>query len=122
MENFRPMLIRNEVTEQQWRVIRVLHESGPLDATELADRASILAPSLTRIIKNLESRQFIRKQRDRADGRRTILEIMPAGTSLITSALPESAAIHAALEKQIGKARLNQLLDMLEQLKTLKSI
>src|SRR6218665_2043626 len=59
MSKFRPMLARHDVTEQQWRVIRVLGEASPLDATEVAERASILAPSLTRIIKALEDRGFI---------------------------------------------------------------
>ena len=58
MTHFRPMLARHRVTEQQWRVIRVLHEQSPLGATEVAERASILGPSLTRIIKALESRKL----------------------------------------------------------------
>ena len=56
MARFRPILAARDVTEQQWRVIRVLGEESPLDASEAADRACVLAPSLTRIIKALEDR------------------------------------------------------------------
>jgi hypothetical protein len=45
MAHFRPMLARHDITEQQWRVLRVLAETGPVEATELANRASILPPS-----------------------------------------------------------------------------
>ena len=59
MARFRPILQARDVTEQQWRVIRVLGEESPLDASEVADRACVLAPSLTRIIKALEERALI---------------------------------------------------------------
>ena len=39
MGNFRPMLADFDVTEQQWRVMRVLSEAGRLDASDLAARA-----------------------------------------------------------------------------------
>ncbi|MGO4834713.1 homoprotocatechuate degradation operon regulator HpaR, partial [Rhizobiaceae sp. 2RAB30] len=78
MGRFRPMLAAHDVTEQQWRVIRVLGETSPLDATEVADRACVLAPSLTRIIKALEDRALITRERDANDGRRAMLAIAPA--------------------------------------------
>ncbi len=76
---FRPMLGRYDVTEQQWRVLRVLAEAGKLDATDVAKPASILAPSLTRIIRALEDRKLIRRLKDQVDGRRVILEISSSG-------------------------------------------
>ncbi len=45
MSHFRPILAAHDVTEQQWRVIRVLAEAGMLDASEVAEKAFILAPS-----------------------------------------------------------------------------
>ena len=61
MSHFRPRLARHELTEQQWRVIRVLADSGKaaLDATEIATRSVILTPSLTRILRTLEDRGVI---------------------------------------------------------------
>ena len=61
MSHFRPMLDRHGVNEQQWRVIRVLAEAGQMDASEVAERANILAPSLTRMIKALSERGLIVK-------------------------------------------------------------
>jgi homoprotocatechuate degradation regulator HpaR len=118
MEEFRPMLAQHDVTEQQWRVVRVLAEAGQLDASEVALRASILAPSLTRIIRNLEDRKLIRRKRDAADGRRVILEIAPGGAALIKKAMPESAAAYARLEARFGAQRINALLDLLDEIAT----
>jgi homoprotocatechuate degradation regulator HpaR len=114
MEVFRPLLAQYDVTEQQWRVLRVVAEAGRLDATEVAVRASILAPSLTRIIKNLEQRKWIKRCKDAGDGRRVILELTPAGRAFIERVFPEISAVHIRLEEAIGTSELKKLLDMLE--------
>jgi homoprotocatechuate degradation regulator HpaR len=116
MAKFRPMLARNDVTEQQWRVIRVLAEESPLDATELAGRASVLAPSLTRILRTLEKRKLISRDRAKGDGRRAVLAIAPAGAALIEALSPERAEIYREIERRYGVERLKQLLDLLDEL------
>ncbi len=115
MQNFRPMLERHGVTEQQWRVIRVVAEAGSIDATEVASKASILAPSLTRIIKTLEQRKLLRRRRDDNDGRRVLLALTPAGEELLSNAIPESLAAHQSLERKIGAGKLGLLLDLLDE-------
>ena len=45
MSRFRPMLATHDITEQQWRVLRVLAEAGPLEATELARPRSCWRPA-----------------------------------------------------------------------------
>lgn len=116
MSYFRPMLSAHGVTEQQWRVIRTLAESGTLDATELAAKACILAPSLTRMLKALEARGIIRRRADAGDARRVLLEITPAGMKMIEEVNPDSSAIYAMLEERFGTRRMDELLDMLEDL------
>jgi homoprotocatechuate degradation regulator HpaR len=116
MAHFRPMLARHDITEQQWRVLRVLAEAGPLEATELANQASILPPSLTRIIKALEERKFITRSRVKGDGRRARLAISPAGLSLIEELAPERIAIYDAIEQRFGAEQHEELLDMLDGL------
>lgn len=116
MSRFRPLLASHDVTEQQWRVLRVLGEAGGLDATELAARSCILAPSLTRILRALEERGLIARDRDAADGRRIVIEIADAGRRLIAEVMPESRAIYAEMESRFGRDRIEALLDMLQEL------
>lgn len=116
MTHFRPMLAAHDLTEQQWRVIRVLGENGVVDASEVADRAFILAPSLTRIIKSLEERGLIAKQRDEADGRRVLLRITPVGLGIIEKVAPESRIIFTDLERKFGEEKISLLLDLLGEL------
>ena len=121
MEEFRPMLAKHGVTEQQWRVVRVLAEAGQLDASELALRASILSPSLTRIIRNLEYRKLVRRKKDATDGRRVMLEIAPSGAALIRKVMPESASAYQRLDVRYGAERIDELLDLLDEIASIKS-
>ncbi len=121
MSHFRPMLDRHGVNEQQWRVIRVLGEAGALDATQVAERANILAPSLTRMIKTLTERGLIERARDADDRRRLLLAIAPAGRDLLRRVSPDSARIFAELEGRFGKDRVEDLMDLLDALSRLKA-
>ena len=120
MSHFRPMLAAHDVTEQQWRVIRALAEEGTLDATEVAEMAFILAPSLTRMIRSLEERGFVTRHKDRADGRRVLLELAPAGRAIIDEVMADSRRIYADIYARFGAERVEDLLDMLDELAALK--
>ncbi len=56
MRLFRPGLRSHGVTEQQWRILRALAHAGPMEVTELAEATFLLAPSLSRILPDLEKR------------------------------------------------------------------
>ncbi|MBO9126267.1 MULTISPECIES: homoprotocatechuate degradation operon regulator HpaR [Rhizobium/Agrobacterium group] len=116
MTHFRPMLAAHDLTEQQWRVIRILAENGTVDASEVVERAFILAPSLTRIIKSLEERGLILKERDEADGRRVMLRITAVGLGIIEEVTPDSRMIYTELERKFGEEKINLLLDLLGEL------
>src|SRR5579883_3577127 len=63
MRLFRPGLRKHGVTEQQWRILRALAHSGPMEVTELAEATFLLAPSLSRILATLEQRGLIVRTR-----------------------------------------------------------
>lgn len=116
MDRFRPILLARGVTEQQWRVLRVLQESDQIDASQLADAANILAPSLSRIIRTLDAKGLIASSKDPQDGRRALISLTDPGDALIREIAPESAAIYADIEKRFGRERIDTLLDEIEQL------
>ena len=116
VRHFRPMLAEYDVTEQQWRVLRVLGEAGVLDATEVGSRAVVMGPSITRIIRALDERGLITRERDETDGRRVLLELTADGKKLLADAKPRSHAVYTRIEKAFGAEKLSALVDMLNEL------
>ena len=116
MARFRPLLAERGLTEQQWRVLRVLDEAGPLDATEIAESSCILTPSMTRILRTLEGRGMVRREKHATDGRRSLIHITDSAREAIGAAAPESNRVYAELVAAFGEAQMDQLLDMLERL------
>jgi len=49
MVHFRPLLAREGISEQQWRVLRTLFQNPGMDATGLARECQVLSSSLTRM-------------------------------------------------------------------------
>jgi homoprotocatechuate degradation regulator HpaR len=121
MSRFRPLLDAHGINEQQWRVIRVLAEHASLDASDLAQRANILAPSLTRMIRSLTERGLIRRGKDQGDGRRVILSITPEGRALIEAVTPDAGRIYAGIDAEFGPERMAHLIALLDDLSRLRS-
>ncbi|WP_084174941.1 homoprotocatechuate degradation operon regulator HpaR [Afifella pfennigii] len=116
MVHMRPVIAEHGCTEQQWRVLRILHETGPHDATALSAKACLLTPSTTRILKALEERCLITRKPDGKDNRRLAISISPAGKELIASATPPIAEIYQRIETAFGRDRMELLIDMLQEL------
>ncbi len=116
MAPLRAMLADAGVTEQQWRVLRVLAERGPLDPTEIASASCLLMPSLTRILKMLEAKGYCTRRGHETDRRRMVIEITRSGVGLIERHYPEADRIFARLEAEFGKDKVERLLDLLNEL------
>jgi homoprotocatechuate degradation regulator HpaR len=116
MGPIREMLSGVGITEQQWRVLRVLQETGPQEPTKIAERACLLLPSLTRILQKLEEKGLIDRTRDLQDKRKQIVQITDAGADLIEENLETSIALLEETRAQMGSDRYEALLDLLNEL------
>jgi homoprotocatechuate degradation regulator HpaR len=116
MGPFRPLLARADVTEQQWRVLRVLDERGRMDPSGIAQGACLLMPSLTRILRGLEARGLVERLPHESDRRTFCVQITEAGHALIAAHRAESNRIFSELEARYGAGRIEQLLDLLSAL------
>ncbi len=116
MRLFRPGLRERGVTEQQWRILRALAHSGPIEVTALAEETFLLAPSLSRILPDLERRGFIVRRQVDSDLRRSVVSLDPKGLRLIAAHAPYSEAIYARIERRFGAERSARLLKLLHEL------
>ena len=113
MARFRPVLREHGLTEQQWRVIRALADSEQIDASELARRSFLLAPSLTRILQFLEKEKLVERRSDSSDQRRSVLKLTAKGQNLFQCVGPDSEDRYAEIEAEFGHKRLEALYELL---------
>jgi homoprotocatechuate degradation regulator HpaR len=113
MRQFRPSLRRHDLTEQQWRILRALAAIDAIEVTELAHTAFLLAPSLSRILRDLEARGLVERKTAETDLRRGLVSISDKGLRLMEVVAPSSEAIYAAITRRYGARKLAELQDML---------
>jgi homoprotocatechuate degradation regulator HpaR len=116
MRYFRPSLRQHGLTEQQWRVLRALMHYGPLEVTQLAEVTILLAPSLSRILRDLTARELVIRTTTKSDLRRSVIQISPKGLRLMQTAAPHSESGYRAITEKFGEQRLKQLQQMLVEL------
>ncbi len=116
MAKFRPMLRSHGLTEQQWRVIRVLASVDVMDASQLAKASLLLAPSLTRILQHLVKQEFIRRDADATDQRKSVLCLTVKGQQIYAVVGPDSEALYKDIEAKFSTEKLNTLYQLLAEL------
>ena len=128
MTHTRPSLREHGLSDQQWRVLRVLGEhANSTEAAEgvetgrVAREACLLGPSLTGVLTRMERDGLIERSRCSQDARRTVVRATKLGLSKVAKLSEAIEAHYAWMESELGKqklAQLYQLLDAVIQLET----
>jgi len=118
MQHTRPALREHGLSDQQWRVLRVLgehaREPGGIETGRIAREAFLLGPSLTGVLARMERDGLIARERCTQDARRTVVRATPAGLKLVRKLSATIEAHYDWLEERLGKARLAQLYGLLD--------
>lgn len=116
MQRFRSSLHLFGITEQQWRVLRALNTVEEIEVTALARATSLLPPSLSRILRDLDERGLIVRAPAENDLRKSLIAISPDGQKLIDAVAPYSDEIYAEITSTFGEEKLARLQDLLREL------
>ncbi len=120
MAPIRDMLQGIGLTEQKWRILRTLDELGEVGQTTIAREACILLPSLTRTLRAMEEDGLIHRRQDSRDKRKTLVCISGKGRQLLIDNMSHALEIYKGIEQQVGARRLEQLFEILGELKDVK--
>ncbi|MDB5941729.1 MAG: homoprotocatechuate degradation operon regulator, HpaR [Ramlibacter sp.] len=115
MAHTRPSLREHGLSDQQWRVLRVLGEHGTLETGRVAREAFILGPSLTGVLARMERDGLVRRERDPDDQRRSVVEATPKGLKLVDKLSRTIEEHYGWMEKSLGKQKLGELYQLLDQ-------
>jgi len=120
MAFFRPLLNEHDLTEQQWRVIRILRLQGELESHQLAHQACILKPSMTGVLARLEREGLVRRWKSSQDQRRLLVTLTEKGQQCFVSMSEGMERNYQRIQEQFGEEKMQQLLGLLEELKRIK--
>ena len=116
---FRPSLNRHGLTEQQWRIIRVLRRYGELESHQLAELVCILKPSMTGVLQRMERNGMVRRYKASHDQRRVFVELTEAGRTCFERMSGEVENSYARLQEKFSEEKIHQLLMLLDELRVL---
>ena len=114
MAHTRPSLRRHALSDQQWRVLRVLGEHGTVDTGRVAREAFILGPSLTGVLSRMERDGLIVRERDPADQRKSVVRASSRGKALVRKLSTTIEAHYESMEQVLGKQKLAELYALLD--------
>ena len=114
MPRFRQIFNAFGLTEQQWRVLRVLWGQGATAFNDLARVTLIPAPSLVGVVDRLERDGLVARRRSAEDRRKVFVESTPAGMALKYKVGPEVDKAYAALRNSVDAACWDELVDALD--------
>lgn len=116
----RQMLLKSGMSEQQWRVLKIISDYAGLEQTAIARAACLQLASLTRILQSLEKDNLIKRTEGTEDRRKIIVDITPAGSKVIESYRQMNSDIFSNLKSQYGDKKLELLLDLLEDFQKIR--
>lgn len=116
LQSFRPILMHLQLTEQQWRVLRILGERGETEQRTIATTGQFLGPSLVGVLRRMEQSDLVTGSSDERDRRRRLVALTPKGKALYQTAKPLIESQYELLAEHVGAPELQELGQLLRHL------
>ena len=118
MTHTRPSLRDQGLSDQQWRVLRVLgehaEEADGIETGRVAREAFLLGPSLTGVLARMARDGLITRARCAQDARSTVVRATALGLAKVQALSQTIEAHYAWMEQQLGKDHLKALYNLLD--------
>tara|TARA_Y100000739_G_C20579458_1_gene452072 strand:- start:831 stop:1274 length:444 start_codon:yes stop_codon:yes gene_type:complete len=116
MPPYRDLFQEFGVTEQQWRVLRVLWEQRHLTSTQISTLTLLPSPSLVGILDRLEKKGLVKRLRSSADRREVHITITKMGKELQAQVMPKVKKIQNQIKQKLSKTEWEQINKILEKI------
>lgn len=115
---YRPILEALDITYPQYLVLLVLWEVKSITVKDLGARLYLDSGTLTPLLKRLEQKGILDRQRDMEDERSVVITLKPAGKDLLQNAkkIPETLGNCISLGQKEYQQLKGQLDSLLAQL------
>ena len=115
MPEYRTLFYKHDLTEQQWRILRVLWAENNITVAKLSKITLLPAPSLVGILDRLIVKQLIIKIRSIKDRRQVQISLTKHGKELQELVAPSVLAIHSRLKAKFSNKEWQSLEQLLQK-------
>ena len=122
MPRFRHIFNEFGLTEQQWRVLRVLWQHDQIAFHELAELTLIPAPSLVGVVDRLTKSGLAARRRSESDRRKVFVYATKQGLGLETQVRPRVDEAYQELRASVDDRTWNALIKGLEKISSTDKI
>ena len=119
MPSYRRLFQKNDLTDQQWRVLRALLEKQHLTSAQISQITLLPPPSLVGILDRLKKKNLIECLHSTEDYRHVNIIPTQKGRAFMEHMMPTADRFRADLPRRVTAAEwaeLNPILDKLSEL------
>ena len=120
MPPYRDLFQEFGVTEQQWRVLRVLWEQKHLTSAQISNLTLLPSPSLVGILDRLEKKDLVKRLRSTSDRREINIKITNLGRELQSKVMPKVKLIQNQTKEKLSPKEWKQINNILKKLDRIK--
>lgn len=120
MPPYRDLFQEFGVTEQQWRVLRVLWEQKHLTSAQISNLTLLPSPSLVGILDRLERKDLVKRLRSTSDRREINITITNLGRELQSKVMPKVKLIQDQTREKLSPTEWKQINNILKKLDRIK--
>ena len=115
MPEYRNLFYKYDLTEQQWRILRVLWTENNITVAQLSKITLLPAPSLVGILDRLVKKNLLIRNRSDKDRRQVQISLTTKGQELQQLVAPSVLAIHSRLKARVSNEEWQSLERLLKK-------
>lgn len=116
-QSYQPWLSKLGITYTQYIVMMVLWEQDHQPVNDIAKRLLLETNTVTPLIQRMEAEGLVRREKDKADARKTIVSLTPKGQELEEQAAEvPSCMTQMFVEEGLDAEVFNQMIPSLDEI------
>ena len=115
LQRFRPVLHDHGLTEQQWRIVRALLQTGPIEQRRLEELCGFSSASLAGILARMQAQGWVVRERLASDQRRVRVGVTARSRVLAARIRPAITDTYRQIEARTGGERMARLVRLLDE-------
>lgn len=114
--HYRAVFKSHGISEQQWRILRVLWETDNCTTAKLANSTLLPSPSMVGIIDRMTAKGLVSRDRSSEDRRKVYVSLTDKGRALQAELIPQVDAVYQKVMSQCESEDWHTMIETLQKI------